>query len=154
MVGKKGFIRTMEAVIAILLVLGFLLYILPRTPVLAESSIPEGIESARSFILMEFLTNKKIRECVNSVSIAPIAGSNGFDCLKAPYANSDCVSIIEEFLDRHLVPGFEYHCEVCNKVGPCTGLPSKTIEKSVYPGAIFIYFSDNVKYVRVYFWRK
>lgn len=150
MVGKQGFIRTLEAVIAILLVLGFLLFILPRRPVLAEPTIPESVDSARTFILREFLTNPEIRDCIKLISIAGGGGpSTGMNCL-----DTACADPVRNLLDKHKVSGFEYFCEVCNNIAPCTQLPRQTMEKSVYPGAVFIYFAtDNIKYVRIYFWK-
>jgi len=151
MVDKKGFIRTLEAVIAILIILSFILYILPRKHVLAKSTIPEGVESSRNFILKEFLTNTEIRECVGGIIIdATSAVSDGEECLK-----SKCAGVIIPLLDKHVVPGFNYTCEICDNVAPCTDLPPETIEKSVYPGSVFMYFvGKDTKYVRVYFWRK
>jgi len=107
--------------------------------------------------LMEFLTNKDIRRCIEKAQ-----SSDGFfdtnKCTEANYVEEteNCRKIISGLLDRHLVPGFKYGCEICLKVSPCTELPDETIEKSVYPGAIFMYFSDaliKTKYVRIYFWR-
>lgn len=151
MVGKQGFIRTLEAIIAILLVLGFLLYILPRRPVLAEPTIPESIESAKNFVLREFLTNKDIRDCIKTVNIISAGGpSNGLNCLE-----SSCAEPIKRLLDQHAIPGYDYFCEICNNIAPCTQLPRDTMKKSVYPGAVLIYFaSDNVKYLRIYFWKR
>lgn len=157
MVGKKGFIRTLEAVIAILLVLGFILYILPRKQVLVESTIPEGLESSRNYILMEFLTNKEIRRCIGSVGTLEKKPSGS--CTDSDiFGLQDCASKIEELLGKHTIPGFKYHCEICTEIAPCTDLykiDSNIIKRSVYPGAVFIYLSSgNAKYVRVYFWRE
>ena len=151
MVGKKGFLRTMEAVVAILLVLGFLLYILPRRPVYAESTMPEGIESSRDFILTEIMNNKEIRECVGSAVIA--SGMSKDNSCSSTY--NDCSASLIPVLDRHLLPGFEYACEICTTVAPCYPLPTKTIDRTIYPGAVFMYFGgSNVRYVRIYFWRE
>ena len=152
MVGKQGFIRTMEAVIAILLVLGFLLYILPKQPVLAESVIPEGMDSVRNYILTEFSTNRTIRECVSLVS-------NYGNCIKqATYSRSNCYKVVESLLDKHTPAEFEFHCEICPEVKPCTDLYKShpdVMKKSVYPGSVFIYLDEfNVKYARIYFWRR
>lgn len=138
----------MEAVVAILLVLGFLLYILPRRDVYAESTIPEGLESSRDFILTEIMNNKDIRDCVGTAVITP-GMSRDNSC------EYSCSDILIPVLDRHLIPGFEYGCEICNTVAPCYPLPTKTIDRAIYPGAIFMYFGgDQVKYVRVYFWKE
>jgi hypothetical protein len=155
MVGKQGFIRTLEAVIAIILVLGFLLYILPRVPKLTDSSIPEGVDSARNYILMKFLTDNDIRRCVGSVVIPTAEKSNGFNCDKEDIykIDDDCGSWITDLLKAHTPPGFSYSCEICDDVGPCTNLPPESMKSSVYPGAIFMYFTSAPKYVRVYFWR-
>lgn len=157
MVGKQGFIRTLEAVIAILLVLGFLLYVLPKVPALAEPTVPEGIDSARNFILTEFSTNEIVRGCVSSLDINHDTNpSSGSECEKAFENSPDCKTSIVELLDKHTVPGFNYHCEICDDEAPCTQvLSDENRDKSIYPGTAFIYFTGtNVKYVRVYFWRK
>ena len=150
MVGKKAFLRTMEAVIAILLVLGFLLYILPRREVYAESTIPEGIESARGFILAEFMNNEDIRACVADAE--PVNAINEANkCSFTPSCNEFMIPVLE----RHLLPGFDYACEICLGTTPCSQLPDRTKERSIYPGAIFMYFGNrDVRHVRIYFWRE
>ena len=156
MVGKQGFIRTMEAVIAIVLVLGFLLYVLPKQPVLAETAIPDGLASVRNFILNEFSTNQSIRDCVDSaVVIDEIDNRN--KCNEGSYGTKlECKGAINSLLEKHVIPGFDYACEICPRVKPCIQvLTDKNKGKSIYPGSVFIYLSEGkAKYVRIYFWRE
>lgn len=135
----------MEAVIAILLVLGFLLYILPKTPALAESSIPEGLNSAREYILTKFLTDNELRDCVKDANFG--------ECYKI--GDDDCNITISNLLKDNTPAGFTSYCEICPTTTPCTGyLTEDNARKSIYPGAIFMYYTGDPKFVRVYFWRE
>lgn len=158
MVNKKGFIRTMEAVIAILIVLGFLLYILPRRTTFSESSIPEGLESSKNYLLTQFLVNQSIRDCIGALNIDDTGkSSDGFKCEATQSMDPDCwTGLIKPLIDDTRISGYTVWCEICDNVSPCTTyLNSGNRDKSIYPGAIFMYFSEGKeKYVRLYFWKE
>lgn len=149
----------MEAVIAILLVLGFLLYIIPKTPVMAEPTTPEGLDSARNYILTRFLTDNELRSCVGKAIVAKtdIGPIESNKCMNAMGEDEECKSKIETLLSSNTPSGFKYHCEICLNTNPCTSLPGITMEKAIYPGALFMYFSGRTppsRYIRIYFWKE
>jgi hypothetical protein len=157
MVGKRGFIRTMEAVIAILLILGFLLYILPKTPTLAESSIPESLNSAREYILTQFLTDNYLRECVKgAILVDSISDTNKCRSIDYGEKTTECRTKISSLLDDNTPSGFANDCEICKGTNPCTQVLNEgNARKSIYPGAIFMYYlGGDTKYLRIYFWRE
>ena len=51
MVNNKGFIRTLEAVIAIIIILGLIAYLIPSRELKIE--IPSNVKEAREFIFNE-----------------------------------------------------------------------------------------------------
>lgn len=147
----------MEAVIAILLVLGFLLYILPRVPALTESTMPEGLNSAREYILNRFLTDNELRDCVkNAKLIESVDDAN--KCINIEYDNektTECRTKISDLLTKNTPSGFTFACEICTGTNPCTQvLNDDNAKKSIYPGSLFMYFPSNTKYLRIYFWRE
>lgn len=147
MVNKKGFIRTLEAVIAIVLILGFIFYITPRV-VEFEEKVPENVANAKEFILNQILFNKDYSSCI--ISAGNGACDTAITCDKK-------TEILKLFKDN--VPfGYNYICEICSSDSekkPCITLPEDTFEKSVYTNSIFIYKADQ-KYniMRIYIWKK
>ncbi len=60
---KKGFLKILEAIIAIIIVLGFVIAILP-SKIKNTAGIPPDLEETTNSILKEIQTNSKFRNCV------------------------------------------------------------------------------------------
>lgn len=144
MVDKKGFIRTLEAVIAIILILGFIFYITPKV-VEFEEKIPEDIANAKEFILNQILSNKEYTECIINANV-------GKECEEALTCDKKN-EIIK--LMNYIPYGYDYLCEICVGSAQCTSLPDGAEGKSIYTNTIFIYKPDkNYNIMRIYIWKK
>lgn len=146
MVNKKGFIRTLEAVIAIVLILGFIFYITPKV-VEFEEKVPENVANAKEFILNQILFNKEYSSCIIS------AGNENCETAITCDKNEE----IKKLFKDNVPYGYEYACEICSSDSqkkPCINLPEKTFEKSVYTNSIFIYKpTKDYNIMRIYIWK-
>lgn len=141
MVNKKGFIRTLEAVIAIVIILGFIIYIAPSRKL--DIGIPSNVKEAKEFVLHEVLTDEELRECVVSGNL---------DC------KDSCGGKLKKFLDDNKPAGYEYECEICPWAGSSGCGEHREVqemEKDVYSGAVLLSYSEN-KYIefRMFFYEK
>lgn len=136
MVNNKGFIKTLEAVIAIILILGFVYAMTPTQEPKAEPT-PLNIRDVQQFILNEVALNKTFRNCITSAQ----PSSCGAGCLQQ----------INAFIDKNTPSGYENMCEVCTRAISCSSqqLP---LDRSIYTDSIFIGHASSSKIFRVYFW--
>ncbi|MBI4154746.1 hypothetical protein HY498_01530 [Candidatus Woesearchaeota archaeon] len=102
MVNKKGFLRTIESLISVILILIVLLIIVPKE--VPEKKEPEIINSAHSYILNTILYSEDHRKC--------ILGETPQECkyFNCGIGKSD---IIVQTLDTAKAPGFTTECIVC-----------------------------------------
>lgn len=153
MVNKKGYIRTLEAIIAIVIILVFVLSILPQKE--KESQTPKDIDLTANQILSEIQNNNKLRSDVISATTI---------CLN--YCN------LKNFIKSNLpiTVGFEllvcdsnncYKCEdsneECNAGGniiPISTSEAITEKASVYAKSIIIKESGEDRTVKLFLWRK
>ena len=147
MFGKKGFIKTVEAVFAIVILLGLVLYIFSNNPK-PFATTPYAVENANNFIINEFLNDNTFRSCF-------IKSSEG-DCNSALNTiktsdNKECKEVINEFLLKSTPQGYSYWCEVCKSSRSCSNLVTPK-EKSVYPRSGFLYSPEmkEGRIIRVY----
>jgi hypothetical protein len=138
---KKGFIKTVEAIIEILIIFIFIYYV---TPKINENPEIKGIKSLQTEILKGISENEDFRECIIT--------SEDFTITKTE--QSVCPNI-KEFIDSSLTPLYKnkYQLDVCLE-GSCSGPPD---EKTVYTSAIIITSSIKAqeykpKIVRLYLW--
>ncbi len=162
---KKGFIRTIEAVIAILVLLGLVLFIFGDKPTEIKKT-PEVVESALSFITSEFLYNELFRNCFSNLNLDT---NNGGECesklSSVNIGNVNCkTAIVDQFLrnvDRgpfmSIPTGYDFKCEVCKTTRSCETFTFPE-DKSVYPKSVFIYKSkddkEEARVVRIYLFEK
>lgn len=148
MVDKKGFIRTLEAVIAIILILGFIFWITPKV-VEFEEKVPENVANAKDFILNQILSEKEYSQCVLEADLGESYGKICEEALTCDYEDK----ILDLF--ENIPYGYSYHCEICSKSASCTKLPSEAEDKSIYTGSIFVYKSSSeYRVFRIYIWEK
>ena len=139
MVNRKGFIRTIEAVIAILLILGFVLIMKPNLSNNQDNSIPSEVEETEKFIFSEITYNKDFRDCITNENPSnPETGTCKEVC-----------NILDEFVSSHKPFGYGYECEICESSVSCMSneLP---IDRNIYANSIFL-AAKNSKIVRVYY---
>lgn len=154
---KKGFIRTLESLIAIILLLVFVIYIYNGNATKIEVKIPEIVENANEYIINEFLNNNLYRNCFSKTnsfglcSNAFISDSTLNNCWdNNPSINPD--TNINSFLKKAMPPGYTFSCEILQDQKSFSTLPLETKDKSVYPKSGLIYSEQNqqIRVVRVY----
>tara|TARA_Y100000310_G_scaffold309485_1_gene353621 strand:- start:36 stop:515 length:480 start_codon:yes stop_codon:yes gene_type:complete len=159
MLNKKGFIRTLEAVIAVILLLSIIYLVTP----VREYDIrkPYNIDEAHNAIFTEVLANQTFRDCIlNNVVCTVASGCGVLNNSEGQYTyNGDqitgpnCIGNINDFIYTYNKPrGYVYLAEVCYKSASCIKgvLP---IEKQIYAESIIL-TSENPKVFRIYFWEK
>lgn len=136
---NKGFIRTLEAVIAVIIILGIILAVAPEKNK-QESATPANVREAQSFILNQIATNNQYRDCIIKTTVE---GECSIVCIGI--ANVDT-------LVRDNVPKqYDYRCEICNSASTCSGpLP---LDKSLYTDSRFI-ATNPARIVRLIFWEQ
>lgn len=137
--GPKGYIRTLEAVIAIVLILLFIFTIIPERTV-NPKAVPLQVKSSQKYILQSVANNPGLRTEALSIN-------DNIDCSQVPGGQ------INAFVQQNLPPGFGYSCAVCISTS-CVFTPD-SVTTSVYMDDIMI-TPDNViggpKIVRLWFW--
>ena len=99
MFGKKGFIRTMEAVLAIFLLLGLILYIFSTIPK-NSASTPKIIEDTNSFIINELTTNNTFRSCIINTDTEGSCNKS-LENIKTTFQNNiECKDVFSDFILR------------------------------------------------------
>ena len=105
MVNKKGYIRTLEAVIAIILVLIFIFSVLPKKQT-EELKTPREIDLTSDRILSEIQYNEQFRQCVIE-DISPI---------NKPSEKQTALECVNKFIESNkLIPTtLSYNITVCD----------------------------------------
>jgi hypothetical protein len=134
MVNKKGYLKTIEAVVAILIILGFIYVITPKQH-LPKETTPQSVESAEEFVINQALYNSTYRNCIVI---------NDRACIDA-------------LVKKNTPLGYNYQFEMCDTSTSCLQklniiLP---IDKSIYSKNVFISQEQGVinpKVFRIYMW--
>lgn len=136
---KQGYIRTLEAVIAIVIILLFIFTITP-TNITNPSDIPVQVKTAQTYILQSVADDVTLRNEALDVEV------DG--------ACSGVAPSIANFVTANLPPGFDYSCAVCLTTN-CVFTPAG-ITTSVYVDDIMIAPPDtetSPKIVRIWMWQ-
>jgi len=151
MVNKKGYIRTLEAVIAIILILIFIFSVLPKKQT-EELKTPREIDLTSDRILNEVQNNEEFRGCVIANLETP--GQTAEDCING------------FIISNNLIPQtLDYKVKVCDTsiTGPNAynfcGEPNLigAEDKTVYVKSIILsgtLTELKTKRVKLYIWRK
>ncbi|MFH0936057.1 MAG: hypothetical protein V1815_00060, partial [Candidatus Woesearchaeota archaeon] len=134
MVNKKGYLKTIEAVIAILIILGFIYVITPKNH-LPEETTPQNVESSEEFIVTQVLYNSTYRDCIVK----------------------DDRPCVETLVKKNTPSGYNYQFEMCDTSTSCLQKLGITlpIDKSIYSKNVFISQESgliNPKVFRIYMW--
>ena len=135
---NKGFLKTLEAVVAIMLLFTFIYIILPKT-VEHPGTTPENVKSIESFVVKEMLYNNSFRDCVFTANNDYCPNQGSCD--------------IQGFIANRLPYGYQYTCEICDRVQTC--IPAETIpfDRNIYVDSVY-FIEDKPKVMRIYFWEK
>ena len=133
---KAGILRTLEAALAIAVLLGLLYVIIPE-PEKATGDIPYEIRNAESFILTHIESDDALRSCVMA-SKPGICSCTGLNTL----------------IDDNTPLGYESQCEICDTAVTCTDANQLNLplDKAVYTDSILITKDNKAKVARVYFY--
>ena len=138
---KKGVVKTLEAVIAIIAILGFIYAIFPEKKEIT-GEVPAEVKAAEEYVLTEIALNKEYRKCVTD-EIGEYVGA----------CKNGCLDQINDLVKSRAPSGYATMCEVCDTALSCTSedLPAGA---SIYTDSIFIARHPVKKVVRVYFYEK
>lgn len=153
MLDKNGFIRTLEALIAIFLLLGLILYIFSTVPKKAQG-IPDIIEKNNNFIINEFLNNITLRSCITQTDNDGSC-NRSLENLKTTQENKDCKDVFSDFILKSIPIGYSFSCEICKTSKSCSNIGA-AIDKAVYPKSGFVYsdLKKEGRLVRIYLYQK
>jgi hypothetical protein len=142
MVNKKGYIKTLEAVIAIIIIV-IISYTLIAQPTETPPDVPSIVKGAQNVIDQTIQLNETIRTYLAKKDL-----SGGEKMTVQDH--------IGGIIDKQVPPGYDYTCLICSKPGECLA-EYTPLEKSVYMTDVLIASSEgqqNVRIVRIWFWRK
>lgn len=145
MVNKKGYIKTLEAVIAIIIIVIVSYTLIPRSEE-TPPEVPLILKGVQNIIGQSIQSNETIR---NLTTI-----EEKLEDLPYPDCR-DMLKGIKGIIDKYAPLGYDYTCAVCSNPGTC--LACTPIEKNVYMTDIFVASwekQQNPKIVRVWFWKK
>ncbi len=143
---KRGFIRTLEAVLAIIIVFLFIFYAGKSKD--GDERFVQGIRSLQESILDEISKNDEFRECIVSSDINgfnQIAEQEVSNCINQPQEPSLCAKEVDCYIEGSLPPRYreKYAFTICSPSDPgsCT-LPTIS-GGEVYTSAVIISSSLN-----------
>lgn len=161
---KKGFMVTIEAVIAIVIVLIFMLTTL--LPKQQEVKIPENIKLSQERIMQEIESSEDLRESVLTYPTLSYIAQYGEQALVELKENSleriKLTNFIEDSLNNPIID-FDYavcsadnaECvpEFLKQGSDCDSLPCDVLpNKQIYAKSIMISSSDGSRIFRLYLW--
>lgn len=131
---KKAYMRTVEAVIAIIILIIFIFTVIQRPPK-SEHKIPLNVQEAQNAIIKEATLNNSIRNCI----------------ITNPLCHN---SIIMQNLFQENIPViYNYTFKICEETTCLANTPFKT----VYVADVFIsstYEDKKPKILRFWIWEK
>jgi len=138
---NRGYTKTLEAILAIIIVLVVVYITIPKNDESAPE-VPLVVEDAQRFIISGISNNDSLR--------ASILTSSDNDTLSAE---------LGEVIESHVPPNYDFVCAICPNTNPCIMLTP--LEKSVYMSDVFIastlgpeLVQQNPKIVRFWMWLK
>ncbi|MDI6737749.1 MAG: hypothetical protein QME12_04515 [Nanoarchaeota archaeon] len=141
MLNKQGYIKTLEAVIAILIILIFTFAVMPKPE--PSYKLPSSVENAQIYILEEIERNDAVRAAVMS--------GNPEDTADSMYG------LIVDIVAANMPTGFAYTVGVCEKSACSFSVSEIPSNKSVYTAEAMIGSggtADTPRIVRIWMWRK
>ena len=147
---KRGFLRTLEAILAVVIVFLFIYYA-GRGSGDKDARYVQGVKSLQESILDEISKNDDFRECIVSsemnkfnVDAEKFEASN---CIDQPEYKDKCVEKIDCYIEGSLPPRYrdKYAFTICslNEIGSCSLPGSIGKSKEVYTSAVIISSSLN-----------
>ncbi len=135
MVNKKGFVKILEAVIAIILIFIFITLIIPRKAQ-EQATIPREITAAQTRIIDGIQSDETLRQKI--------------------FNNND--NTLQDFINSNIQQNMGVHFIICQINSPC--IPASDIpptKEAVYTKSLVIadnYAGNPPKLFKLYLWRK
>ena len=125
---KRGYLRTLEAVIAIVIVLIFIFSFGASNIGIGEVT-PKNVKDAQKFIFKTVLSNDTLRQDV---------------------LNED-TRLLDQVVKRNLPLGYSYKIQFCKSADcPIPNLPSETI----YIDTVYVGEENNFRVLKLFVWEK
>lgn len=145
MVNKKGYIKTLEAVIAIIIIImvGYILIAQPAEP---APDVPSVVKGVQKIITQSIQFNEQIRNNLTAPTLPPPRAGLPYDLLKKD---------INDTIAKNSPLGYDYACAICSNPGTCIAI--LPLEKSIYMIDVLIASGEkqqNPRIVRIWFWKK
>jgi len=160
MVNKKAYIRTIEAIIAIVLILTFTVYVWPKDSQV-ESKIPRDIELTLDRTINEFQYNEEYRGCILQISIVQSLTSGDIQNLPDVDTTKVCYNKISDFIKSSIPQTLLYSFSICSVTQACipSDLEISLPKENIYTKGVFITTdtttpTSDSKTVKLYIWRK
>ena len=139
MVNRKGYLKTLEAVLAIVLILLFTFAVTPKPE--PSYQTPYAIKNAQKFILSEIAENDTIRTLVMNTDNDFITA---FDAINGVIA-------------ENMPTGYDFTFGICDLTACVSNITPIAMERSVYTNDVLISSNgsiQNPKVVRLWLWRR
>ena len=132
MVNKKAFMKTLEALISVVLLLIFItaIFILNSSP--KKETIPEDIKLSQDIILNKIETDQNLRTCL---------AQNNDGCIRSTILSS-------------LLPTVEYDINICVGQNPSSCQILTNLAEKVYVRSLMIEEEGTMAILRLYMWHK
>lgn len=150
MVNRKGYLRTLEALISVIALLALLLFIIPKE--VPEKETPDVIKSSHNYFLNTIIYSEKHRDCILGAGLNE--NCNTIPCKDCGQISQsvDCSNLIDALLESSNAPGFETKCLICQTTPldrSCL-LPSELPETDIYVDSALLNKGDNERLVRLF----
>lgn len=138
---NKGFVRTLEAIIAVIIIFTIIVMLAPGTKK-PQKETPDVIQQTQAFLLDQITSNEVYKECVKKSAAAP--GECKTVCL--PPAD------IDSLVKKSVPSQYDYRCEICLSASTCSGpLP---LDKSLYTDSRLVAADPSPRVIRIIVWEK
>lgn len=137
--GKKGYLRTIEAVVAIVLILIFIYSAIPRYT-RSEPEVPAVVENSQNIITNDIAnaksgSGKYYREMVLDSNEKTCSGVEDLTNCRASVDLNSLMTLVE----GHVPSGYDYVFKICDQVSCIPDDPVETpADKTVYMDDIFL----------------
>ncbi|MFH1332377.1 MAG: hypothetical protein ABIH63_03795 [archaeon] len=138
---KKGYLKTLEAIIAIILLLVVVYTVIPKY-IEPRPEPPIAVQDAQRFIVNDISSDDELRATILTSTDDALISSG-----------------VEKVVREHMLPNYDFVCAICPQTSACV-MPSP-LDKSVYMSDVFVASSmgfslgeQRPKIVRFWMWQK
>ena len=157
--GSKGFLRIVEAVMAVLLIFGALLIISPEKENIKREDLTDILRS----LLDEIAKNQELRAKIVSYNLSKCEPPNNQSTCRGESPNKEVLENISLFLKENIKnPLFNYSVSICgiDSDSPCVLANYPNFDTNIYSAERLITTTPkqdeppNIKKIKVFLWRR